>query len=42
MRVVARGDALLSPSVTRAVIAAFTDGGPAAAPRSPRAAESSA
>jgi DNA-binding NarL/FixJ family response regulator len=26
VRVVARGDALLSPSVTRAVIAAFTDG----------------
>jgi DNA-binding NarL/FixJ family response regulator len=35
VRVVARGDALLSPSVTRAVIAAFTDGGP----RAPRAAE---
>jgi DNA-binding NarL/FixJ family response regulator len=29
VRVVARGDALLSPSVTRAVIAAFTDGRPA-------------
>ena len=27
VRVVARGDALLSPSVTRAVISAFTDGG---------------
>jgi DNA-binding NarL/FixJ family response regulator len=27
VRVVARGDALLSPSVTRAVIAAFADGG---------------
>jgi DNA-binding NarL/FixJ family response regulator len=40
VRVVARGDALLSPSVTRAVIAAFTDGGgPAATPRAPRAAE---
>ena len=33
VRVVARGDALLSPSVTRAVISAFTDGG--AAPRAP-------
>jgi DNA-binding NarL/FixJ family response regulator len=38
IRVVARGDALLSPSVTRAVIAAFTAGtvpvtGPVAAPR---------
>jgi DNA-binding NarL/FixJ family response regulator len=32
VRVVARGDALLSPSVTRAVIAAFTDG---AVPGSP-------
>jgi DNA-binding NarL/FixJ family response regulator len=33
VRVVARGDALLSPSVTRAVISTFTDGGgrPAAA-----------
>jgi DNA-binding NarL/FixJ family response regulator len=37
VRVVARGDALLSPSVTRAVIAAFTaDGGPAS-PRPARA-----
>jgi DNA-binding NarL/FixJ family response regulator len=36
VRVVARGDALLSPSVTRAVIAAFTDGGPPS-PRAPRA-----
>ena len=35
VRVVARGDALLSPGVTRAVIAAFTDGGP----RTPRAAD---
>ena len=32
VRVVARGDALLSPGVTRAVIAAFTDGGRAAGP----------
>jgi DNA-binding NarL/FixJ family response regulator len=32
VRVVARGDALLSPSVTRAVIAAFTDRGGLAAP----------
>jgi DNA-binding NarL/FixJ family response regulator len=37
VRVVARGDALLSPSVTRAVIASFTDGGPPS-PRAPRAA----
>jgi DNA-binding NarL/FixJ family response regulator len=37
---VARGDALLSPSVTRAVIAAFTDGGGPPSPRAPRAAES--
>ena len=36
VRVVARGDALLSPGVTRAVIAAFTDGG---GPRAPRAAD---
>jgi DNA-binding NarL/FixJ family response regulator len=36
VRVVARGDALLSPSVTRAVIAQFTSGGQAAtAARSP-------
>jgi DNA-binding NarL/FixJ family response regulator len=31
VRVVARGDALLSPGVTRAVISAFTAGGPRAA-----------
>jgi DNA-binding NarL/FixJ family response regulator len=37
VRVVARGDALLSPSVTRSVIASFTDGGPPG-PRAPRAA----
>jgi DNA-binding NarL/FixJ family response regulator len=36
VRVVARGDALLSPGVTRAVIAAFTDGG---GPRAARAAD---
>ena len=34
VRVVARGDALLSPGVTRAVIAAFIDGGQAPGPRS--------
>jgi DNA-binding NarL/FixJ family response regulator len=42
VRVVARGDALLCPSVTRAVIAAFTDrGGPSVQgpPRPPRAAD---
>jgi DNA-binding NarL/FixJ family response regulator len=41
VRVVARGDALLSPSVTRAVISAFTDGvrGPAG-PRTPGPAHS--
>ena len=40
VRVVARGDALLSPSVTRSVIAAFTDpGGPPPGPRAPRAAD---
>ena len=33
VRVVARGDALLSPSVTRAVIAAFAGGGPSPGPR---------
>jgi DNA-binding NarL/FixJ family response regulator len=33
VRVVARGDALLSPSVTRAVISTFTDGGHPAAGR---------
>jgi DNA-binding NarL/FixJ family response regulator len=37
VRVVARGDALLSPSVTRAVIAAFTDGGRPPTSRTPRA-----
>jgi DNA-binding NarL/FixJ family response regulator len=39
VRVVARGDALLSPSVTRAVISAFTHGarGPASAPGPARA-----
>jgi DNA-binding NarL/FixJ family response regulator len=43
VRVVARGDALLSPSVTRAVIAAFTDGGSGPpTPRTPRTAESGA
>jgi DNA-binding NarL/FixJ family response regulator len=37
VRVVARGDALLSPSVTRAVISAFTAAGrPAAPPRAPK------
>ncbi|MGH3254865.1 MAG: response regulator [Streptosporangiaceae bacterium] len=40
VRVVARGDALLSPSVTRAVIAAFTDGGWPPSPRAPRMADS--
>jgi DNA-binding NarL/FixJ family response regulator len=34
VRVVARGDALLSPSVTKAVISAFTDGGGRPAPAS--------
>lgn len=33
VRVVARGDALLSPGVTRAVIAAFTEGGRPSGPR---------
>jgi DNA-binding NarL/FixJ family response regulator len=37
VRVVARGDALLSPSVTRAVIAAFTANGGSAGPRPARA-----
>jgi DNA-binding NarL/FixJ family response regulator len=37
IRVVARGDALLSPSVTRAVIAAFTSNGGASSPRPARA-----
>ena len=37
VRVVARGDALLSPSVTRAVIAAFTAKGGPQGPRPPRA-----
>jgi DNA-binding NarL/FixJ family response regulator len=37
VRVVARGDALLSPSVTRAVIAAFTEGGRPPTSRTPRA-----
>ena len=43
VRVVARGDALLSPSVTRAVISTFTDSGgrPAAASVPGRAASSS-
>ena len=36
VRVVARGDALLSPSVTRAVIAAFTANGGSPSPRPPR------
>ena len=36
VRVVARGDALLSPSVTRAVIAAFTRNGGASSPRPAR------
>ena len=38
VRVVARGDALLSPSVTRAVIAAFTANGGSPGSRLPRAA----
>jgi DNA-binding NarL/FixJ family response regulator len=42
VRVVARGDALLSPSVTRAVIAAFTDGAGAPTPRAARPAETGA
>jgi DNA-binding NarL/FixJ family response regulator len=42
VRVVARGDALLSPSVTRAVIAAFTDGGGPPSPRTPRASDAAA
>jgi DNA-binding NarL/FixJ family response regulator len=42
VRVVARGDALLSPSVTRAVIATFTDGGRPPGLRAPRAADSGA
>jgi len=42
VRVVARGDALLSPGVTRAVIAAFTDGGRPPSPRAPRAADAAA
>ena len=37
VRVVARGDALLSPSVTRAVIAAFTANGGSSSPRPARA-----
>jgi DNA-binding NarL/FixJ family response regulator len=37
VRVVARGDALLSPSVTRAVIAAFTANGGSSGPRPARA-----
>jgi DNA-binding NarL/FixJ family response regulator len=37
VRVVARGDALLTPSVTRAVIAAFTASGGSPGPRLPRA-----
>ena len=37
VRVVARGDALLSPSVTRAVIAAFTANGGSSRPRPARA-----
>jgi DNA-binding NarL/FixJ family response regulator len=37
VRVVARGDALLSPSVTRAVIATFTANGGSPGPRRPRA-----
>ena len=36
VRVVARGDALLSPSVTRAVIAAFTTNGGRSGPPGPR------
>ena len=39
VRVVARGDALLSPSVTRAVIAAFTDCGGSPRARTSRAAD---
>ncbi len=41
VRIVARGDALLSPSVTRAVISRFTDGseGPAPAARERRVAD---
>ena len=42
VRVVARGDALLSPSVTRAVIAAFAAGGGRQSARPPRAAGSAA
>jgi len=42
VRVVARGDALLSPGVTRAVIAAFTDGGRPPSPRALRAADAAA
>ncbi len=42
VRVVARGDALLSPSVTRAVIATFTDGGGPPGPRATRAADAGA
>jgi DNA-binding NarL/FixJ family response regulator len=40
VRVVARGDALLSPSVTRAVIAAFAGGGPSPSPRTADQADS--
>jgi DNA-binding NarL/FixJ family response regulator len=42
VRVVARGDALLSPSVTRAVIATFTADGGSPGPRLPRAPGSAA
>jgi DNA-binding NarL/FixJ family response regulator len=42
VRVVARGDALLSPSVTRAVIATFTTDGGSPGPRFPRAPGSAA
>jgi DNA-binding NarL/FixJ family response regulator len=42
VRVVARGDALLSPSVTRAVIATFTAHGRSPGPRLPRAPGSAA
>jgi DNA-binding NarL/FixJ family response regulator len=42
VRVVARGDALLSPSVTRAVIAAFTDAGRPPGPRAARATQGGA
>jgi DNA-binding NarL/FixJ family response regulator len=42
VRVVARGDALLSPSVTRAVIAAFTANGGSPSPRPPRGSGSAA